>query len=627
VLAAGLSAALSGARQRASREPIVYTLSFPEPERRWMQVEVAFEDLTRTPLSLRMSRRSPGRYTVHEFARNVYDVRAFGAEERPLDVDHPEPHEWNVIGHDGAVRVRYRVFGDQVDGTYLAVDPTHAHINIPAALMWAVGHEIDGVVIRLEPPPQSRWRVATQLFATDHPYVFTAPNLAYLVDSPIEASVFTSRTFVADLADDAPPTARPRIALALHHTGTDRDADSFVDGLRRLTREQAAIFGEYPAFEQGVYTFIADYLPWANADAMEHRNSTILTHHATIAGDRTRLLATAAHEFFHGWNVERIRPRSLEPFSLLDSNTSGDLWLAEGFSNYFETLTMLRAGLTDLDQACAALGHELSTVLTSPARLHGSAEDMSRMATVMDGGSFRDRMNRADTYVSYYSFGAVLALGFDLSLRERTGSRRSLDDFMRAMWTHHGRLPSSRIGFVDRPYTHRDVRERLAEIAGDRRLADGLVDRYVKGREVMDYRHLLGLAGLRLTPVAPGRTSLGLVEFEQQGNRVVVAAPPPAGSPAGEGGLGQDDTILMLGRRRIERVGDVDDALAAYRPGAEVALQVRGRSEHRPRTVSLKLIEHPALTIAPAESIGGSLTEAERAFRSAWLGRRFVSTP
>ena len=125
--------------------------------------------------------------------------------------------------------------------------------------------------------------------------------------------------------------------VALHHDGTDRDADRLAQDVEHIVREEAAVFGELPAYEGGTYTFLADYLPSAAWDGMEHRNSTFMTSPAAlrVPDERAGILASVSHEFFHSWNVERIRPRSLEPFNLEDANMSGELWLAEGFTNYY----------------------------------------------------------------------------------------------------------------------------------------------------------------------------------------------------------------------------------------------------------------------------------------------------
>src|SRR5712692_11263392 len=119
--------------------PIRYRFTFPEPQHRWMQVEATFTELPTAPLELRMSRSSPGRYSLHDFAKNVYDVRAFARDGREIETARPDPYGWNVGGHGGAVTVKYKIYGDRIDGTYLAIDTTHAHINMPAAIMWARG--------------------------------------------------------------------------------------------------------------------------------------------------------------------------------------------------------------------------------------------------------------------------------------------------------------------------------------------------------------------------------------------------------------------------------------------------------------------------------------------------------
>src|SRR5207237_1596719 len=138
------------------------------------------------PLELRMSRSSPGRYSLHDFAKNVYDVHAFATDGRELQTMRPDPYGWTVAEHGAAVTVKYKVFGDRVDGTYLAVDPSHAHINMPAAIMWARGLDDRAVALTFVPPSNTHWQVATQLHPGANPFEFTAPNLQYLMDSPSE---------------------------------------------------------------------------------------------------------------------------------------------------------------------------------------------------------------------------------------------------------------------------------------------------------------------------------------------------------------------------------------------------------------------------------------------------------
>ena len=248
-----------------------------------MQVEVTFRDVPAGPLQLHMSRSSPGRYAIHEFAKNVFDLRVTDEAGAPLAVAHPNPHQWNVTGHSGTVRATYRIFGDRIDGTYLGVDATHAHINMPSTLMWARGFDTRPVTVRFESPAGANWRVGTQLLPGEDASTFTAPNLQYLMDSPTEFSAFSLRMFTV-----AGVPRSPTFRVVMHHTGTDQELDGFVRDVERIVTEARHVFREYPAYEGNTYTFISDYVPWANGDGMEHRNSTILTSANTIRGNRDR---------------------------------------------------------------------------------------------------------------------------------------------------------------------------------------------------------------------------------------------------------------------------------------------------------------------------------------------------
>jgi predicted metalloprotease with PDZ domain len=197
ILAVLVAAASAAGVPAQTQDAVSYRLTFPERVHRLMDVEVTFTRLPAAPLELRMSRSSPGRYALHEFAKNVFGLSATDGEGRPLVVTRPDPYGWEVATHPGTVQVRYRVFGDRVDGTYLGVDSTHAHINMPAALLWARGLDARPAQVRVEPPPGSNWRVATQLLPDGRDgFSFRAPNFQYLMDSPTEVSDHRVRSFM-----------------------------------------------------------------------------------------------------------------------------------------------------------------------------------------------------------------------------------------------------------------------------------------------------------------------------------------------------------------------------------------------------------------------------------------------
>ncbi len=575
-----------------------------------MQVEATFPDLTAGTLELRMSRASPGRYSLHDFAKNVYDVHAFAADGRELPITRPDPYGWNVSDHGGSVKVTYKIYGDVVDGTYLAVDTTHAHINMPAAVMWARGLDDRPATLTFAPPTGTRWQIATQLYPGATAFEVTAPNLQYLMDSPVELGPVSIRQFTV-----GPRTFR----VAVHHLGSDGDLAEYVKDIEKIVRQEGAVFGEYPDYEPGHYTFLADYLPYSTGDGMEHRNSTVMTEAASIATGRRGLLDTVAHEFFHGWNVERIRPRSIEPFDFERANMSGELWLAEGFTQYYGKLIVQRAGLADLQDLSRALTEFVETAAVAPGRAVRSAEEMSRMAPFVDGGTTVDRTNWPNSVTSYYPLGGAIALALDLTLRGRSGSEITLDDFMRAMWRVHGKPGGAREGYVDRPYTAADAEARLAEVSGDPAFARDFFSRYIQGREAADYPALLGRAGFVVRPRNRGRAWWGDVRIEPRNGRMSISALVPANSPAYAAGLEQDDEIRQLDGVPLTSFSDLSNVLARHKPGDRLSVAYVDRTGLE-KTATVVVAEDPHLEVVPNESEGIALSPAQRLFRERWLG-------
>jgi predicted metalloprotease with PDZ domain len=599
--------------------PIRYRLTFPEPQHRWMQVEASFTELGSGTLELRMSRSSPGRYSLHDFAKNVYDVHAFAADGRELETTRPDPYGWNVAGHGGGVTVKYKVFGDRVDGTYLAIDTTHAHINMPAAIMWA--HGLDDRPIRIEfvsPPGLGgplRWSVMSQLHPSRVPDTpktaleYTAPNLQYLMDSPVEFGQPQVRSF--NVGNSA-------FRFSLHHKGTSAELDDFIKDVEKIVRQEGAIYGEYPEYEPGYYTFLADYLPYANGDGMEHRNSTVITSAGSIASSREDLLETVAHEFFHCWNVERIRPTGLEPFDFDRANLSGELWLAEGFTQYYGPLAMQRARLVDVASSARTFTGLIETVAEGSGHLVRSAEEMSRMAPFIDGGRSIDRTNWSTTVTSYYPFGGAIALALDLTLRDRTDGRLSLDDFMRAMWTTYGKPGGSREGYVDHPYTIADAEATLAAVSGDRAFARDFFARYIQGHEVADYRRLLLRAGFTMRKRNPGRAWLGDLRLTSRDGWRVAALVPPTW-PIYAAGLDEDDELQQIDGQRIAGAADIAMVMQRHKPGDTVPVVFVDRTGAA-KKASVTLAEDPNTEVVPVEA--GALTAAQKAFRDRWLGAK-----
>jgi predicted metalloprotease with PDZ domain len=613
-LVAGLAA------PAAAQAPVAYRVSFPAPEHRWMQVEVTFADVPAGPLQVRMSRSSPGRYALHEFAKNVFDVQVKDGRGRPLVAQRPNLHQWTVVGHDGTVVVGYRVFGDRTDGTYLSVDATHGHMNMPAALMWARGLEQRAARVEFVPPAGKTWNVATQLFPTGSPYVFTAPNLQYLMDSPTEVGAFTSRVFTVNDGKEPAQTVR----IALHHDGSDGEADAFARDVEKIVRETMPIFGEYPRFDGGTYTFLSDYLPWASGDGMEHRNSTVLSSPGALRspGQRDGILGTVAHEFFHAWNMERIRSKGVEPFNFDDANMSGELWFGEGFTSYYDALIMQRAGLSTVESMLGDYSGVVNTVTQSPGRQFRTAEQMSQLAPFVDAAVSIDKTAWPNTFISYYTWGAAIGLAMDLSLRDLTNGKVTLDDYMKLMWTEYG-VPGMKAppGVVAKTYTMEDLQGRLAQLSGDATFAREFFAKYVQGHEVPDYARLFARLGLVVRKRAPGAAWIGSATLAQNagGLRVGTVA---FESPLYKAGIAQDDQLVALNGVEVTTPQAVSDALAKLKPGAQVPVRFVRRSGGEPVTATLTLAEDPRVEIVPAETTGAAVSPEQMQLRRAWLASK-----
>ena len=615
----------------AVAQPVEYRVSFPAPEHHYAQVQVTWPAVPDGVLEARMSRSSPGRYAVHEFSKNVFDVHAFDGDGHEVTPARPNPYQWNVAHHSGTVRISYKVFGNHVDGTYLAVDDSHAHMNMPATLMWARGFDMRPVRITFVPPANSSWKPATQLFPTSDPWTFTAPNLQYLMDSPTELSDYTLRSFKVKNPDGKEFT----IYTAVHHDGSPAVIDEYAAGAEKIVNEAAAVYGEFPDFDTGTYTFLGDYVPWGGGDGMEHRNSTVVASPVSFKNPEAArfALGTVSHEFFHCWNVERIRPRTLEPFNFEDANISGELWLAEGFTQYYGPLIMARAGISPPDPA--ALVRNAIVLINSPARQFRSAVEMSQMAPFSDAAVAIDETNLPTTFLSYYTYGAAIATALDLSLRDRSNGKVSLDDYMRAMWIAHGKPGGPSPAILARPYTLKDARDRLAEVSGDRRFADEFFDRYIEGRELPDYARLFARIGLVLRKRNPGGAWAGILDQPFGGGRgrrggagaapagsngVTIPALVNWGTPAFKAGLEEGDVIAALDGTGTPSVEQLQSVLRAHKPGDRIAVEfTRHGTAHR---TTLTLADDPAVEAVTLESTGGTLTADQKAMRDAWLASK-----
>jgi predicted metalloprotease with PDZ domain len=238
------------------------------------------------------------------------------------------------------------------------------------------------------------------------------------------------------------------------------------------------------------------------------------------------------------------------------------------------------------------------------------------MAPFVDGAATVDQTNFANTYISYYTWGTALGLGLDLSLRDRSDGKITLDTFMRALWDRFGRPGTNVPGYVETPYTIDDLKAVLGEVSGDAAFARDFFARYVEGHGIPDYARLLGRAGILLKSNA-GRASAGVLTLQDDPGGVRITADVPFGSPAYQAGLERDDVLLTVGGTKVTRAADVEKHVQARKPGEPLPVMYERRGARL--STALKLGDDPRVTLVPIEDAGQPLPDAQRRFRESWL--------
>ncbi|WP_162944826.1 M61 family metallopeptidase [Flavisolibacter nicotianae] len=579
-------------------QQIRYDFAAPNLAHHEAEISLTVTGLPTGPAFFRMSRSSPGRYATHEFAKNVYNVKAADQNGKALAIEKVDADVFRVAQHKGTVKVSYTLFGNYADGTYAEIDPTHLHLNMPATFLWVKGLDKAPITLRMT-LPNPAWTIATQLKPTADVFTFTAPGLQYFMDSPIKAGQLSVREWKVLNPDQKTYTFR----LALEADAKDTAVDAFANKVKTIVREAQAVFGEVPAYDYGTYTFLASISPYVKGDGMEHRNSTMITNPRPFINSAV-LPGVFAHEFFHCWNVERIRPKSLEPFNFEKSNLSEALWIAEGFTQYYGLLLMKRAGFTsdaDFYQQMAGL---INAKENTPGGAGHTPVENSQMAVFVDAGVSIDRTNYPNMHTSYYYHGGALALALDLQLRQQF--RRSMDDFMRELW--------KRFGKTERPYTLPEVEKALGAVSSPSFAATFFRD-YVYHPGSVNYASLLKPAGLRLEKAAGGKAWLGNVRFQADRNgNLVIGGNTVRNTPLYNAGVDVDDVLLQLDGKELKSPEDVDAVLRQRKPGETLPLVFSHRRQKQEATVTLA--EDPSFTVVPSGTIG----EPEKAFQQGWYG-------
>jgi predicted metalloprotease with PDZ domain len=602
----------------AVEKAIFYSISFPNAVHHEAEIVMTIPQAPSGAFKVRMSRSSAGRYATHEFGKNVYNVTATDVDGNALQLKQLEGDVWEVQDHPETVKISYTLFANWTDGTYASVDETHAHLNFPAVFMWITGRaDTRAIKVEFNDLDKYGWKVATQL-KHDGANVYSAPSLQYLFDSPTELSNFKENSWSVTNTDGKNET----INLTVHSDDSQDVVDNFAKMVQKVVLEEKAVYGELPSYDYGEYTFLDDVYPTNSGDGMEHRNSTCIVQTAPkIEGNEVRELSTFSHEYFHSWNVKRIRPKSLEPFNFEHANMSSELWFAEGFTQYYGELLLVRAGFHTVDEYTNQLAGLVNQVLNTPGAAKYPATQMSNYAVFADAGVSIDPTNTNNMFTSYYTYGGAIALALDLRLR--SDFNLTLDDYMRAVWLA--------VGKVQKPYTIPDLQKVLGKLTNNPKFADDFFKEYIYGINKCNYEALLAKAGLILRKAQPGKAWAGQLNPGQNRGRtgmarttatqgIAIQTSTIIGTPIYKAGLDAGDVILKVDGKDVNDMQAFNDAVAAKNVGDKMLVDYKNRSGGHQATITLE--ENPYLEIVTFEKAGKELSKDQQDFRNNWLSSK-----
>lgn len=585
--------AAAEAQTAGTRDPIRYVVRFPAPETNYLEVEARVPTDGRPAIEMMMAVWTPGSYLIREYQRNVEGVTATAAG-RPLAVQKTTKNRWRIAtGGAREIAFAYRVFSHEMTVRSNWVDADFALINGAPTFMTIAGDNgprPHDVVLQLP----AAWKTSvTGLPAhprASAPHSYAARDFDTLVDSPILAGNPTLHEFTV--------SGKPHILASVGGGGVFDGASAARD-LERIVKAQENFWGSLPYDKYVFFNLLTGV-----GGGLEHRNSTVLMASRWDQARRSTYvdwLSLASHEYFHLWNVKRLRPIELGPFDYEREVYPRSLWIAEGVTDYYADLLNRRADLTAPEEYLSLLSSSIRTLQTTPGRLTQTAEMASFDAWIKH---YRSDENSVNSAISYYTKGAVLGFLLDAQVRAASNGAKSLDDVMRLAYARYS---------GDKGFTPEQFRQTASEVAG--------VDlgpwfrRALETTEELDYEPALEWFGLEFRQ-PPARLDppawLGAKTKVDAGRLLVENV--PRGTPALDAGLNPGDEIVAIDDFRV-LPDQLDKRLDAYKPGQKVTLLVARREELKRLTVTFGEEPPDRWTLAQRPNA----TAEQRARLGAWL--------
>ncbi len=596
-----------------------YTVAMPQPHTHLYEISFTIGNVTGPQLDVSLPTWTPGSYLQREYARHVQDFAARFDNGQALAWEKTDKATWRIttgiaFPQTRTLQIFYRVYANELATQTSHLDATHGYFNGASLFMY-----VSNVGNAKEQPCKvkfqlagatANWKVASPLALTpDADGYFNAPSYDVLVDSPTEIGTH-------QLLEFSVRGKAHRVAL---WPGLPEDsgisANQLTGDLAKIVEESAKIFNGLP-YEH--YLFILHVQPGIGGGT-EHLNSNVSMTRPDAFKTRRGyqgLLGLESHEYFHCFNVKRIRPRALGPFDYQHENYTNNLWVSEGITSYYGDQLLRRAGLQSASEYLQAWGKTIADYRQTPGRFQQSATTASFNAWIK---LYRPDENSPNTAMSYYTKGEILGMMFDLEIRSRTNSAKSLDDVMRLLLDKYG-LPKP--GFTDA-----ELKAAFEQVAGAD-LTD-FFNRYVYHADKPEaeieferYWRMLGLqangvyapsANMLLAPSNKAPGTLGL-HTRNAGDRIVISN-VLAGFPAYDAGLNNNDELVALDSRKLD-AANVGERLAELRQGQSVTLTIFRRD--RMLTYSF------AAALKPFDTYSFSLlkdaTPEQKALAKAWLG-------
>lgn len=573
------------------KHAILYTVTPADPAGHRFHVRLSIQAPASAGQVLTLPAWIPGSYLIRDFSRQVESIQA-RSQNRRVAIRKISDHAWRCAPCNGPLTIEYVVYAWDLSVRGAHVDETHAFFNGTSIYLSVAGQESQPCHVMMCPPPHARnWRVHTSLpeahgeaeCARRHGFgLYRAPDYDALIDHPVEMGT--------------PQFARFRAHGAEHEivfTGVvpNLDLKRIAADVRHICAAQIALFEPEtraaPFLDSSDRYVFMTMVTDTGYGGLEHRASTALmaarrdlpVMGREEAGDGYQnFLGLVSHEYFHTWNVKRIKPAAFVPYDLGRPNHTSLLWVFEGFTSYYDDLMLLRSGTIDESDYLRTVAKVISTVRRGVGRLKQSVAESSFDAWTR---YYKQDENSPNALVSYYTKGSLVAMGLDITIRHATGGKRSLDDVMRLLWQRYGRdfYRGAATGVPERAVP-RLIKEATGVDVSD------FISRHVLGREDVPLEKLLPLQGISFTwKAATALPSLDARVKEDRGQTVLASV--SEGGAAHRAGLSAGDILVALDGLRVSDPASLDRLLGARLPGDRVIAHVFRRDELRRYEVEL----------------------------------------